>query len=311
MLLGTLELMETGSFRQPLSYVYVAGSGHSGSTLISFLLNSAPDVFAIGEAHASRARLDPRTRSCSCGRVLLECPFFLEQKSRFAEYAIHFDPSAWALDYTIEGSPLLGRIVLGSLRHSRLERVRDSLLRPMPPYRQLVRAIDFRNCLFVHNVLEITGRHVFVDATKDPFRVFHLQRVFGPRLKVLHLVRDPRATVYSYYALLLRRRPDLSRKQRLRAANRFASQWCRTQSNVERSRAVVNDENRMLVRYEDLCANPATELDRIGKLIGVGAIPVPEDYRAAEHHIMGNIMRENTGSTRISADDRWLGSIGR
>lgn len=69
--------------------IYIAGLGHSGSTLLDLLLSSQSGITGLGEADVL---IHPRKRntylkkfqknSCSCGRLLAECPVW----SSFRDY---------------------------------------------------------------------------------------------------------------------------------------------------------------------------------------------------------------------------------
>jgi hypothetical protein len=53
--------------------VYIGGYGHSGSTLLEYLMTANPEVIACGEI--VNARFDwQKTRKCSCGRSAETCP---------------------------------------------------------------------------------------------------------------------------------------------------------------------------------------------------------------------------------------------
>jgi hypothetical protein len=53
--------------------VYIGGYGHSGSTLLEYLLTASPDVIACGEV-ASVVREGLKKKKCTCGRPAKECP---------------------------------------------------------------------------------------------------------------------------------------------------------------------------------------------------------------------------------------------
>jgi hypothetical protein len=58
-------------------FVFVLGHNHSGSTLLGKLLDMHPKVLCVGEMLRIRSALrDNRTRICSCGQPLIECPFW-------------------------------------------------------------------------------------------------------------------------------------------------------------------------------------------------------------------------------------------
>ena len=53
--------------------VYIGGYGHSGSTLLEYLLAASPETVACGEV-ASVLRDRDRKGNCTCGRSINECP---------------------------------------------------------------------------------------------------------------------------------------------------------------------------------------------------------------------------------------------
>jgi hypothetical protein len=53
--------------------VYIGGYGHSGSTLLEYLMTASPQVIAFGEVVASR-RGEASVRRCSCGKSAESCP---------------------------------------------------------------------------------------------------------------------------------------------------------------------------------------------------------------------------------------------
>jgi hypothetical protein len=53
--------------------VYIGGYGHSGSTLLEYLLTASPDVVACGEV-ASVLRQRGRKGRCTCGERVKHCP---------------------------------------------------------------------------------------------------------------------------------------------------------------------------------------------------------------------------------------------
>lgn len=52
--------------------VYIGGYGHSGSTLLEYLLTGCADLVACGEVHAANGA--PSTRKCTCGSTVAQCP---------------------------------------------------------------------------------------------------------------------------------------------------------------------------------------------------------------------------------------------
>lgn len=53
--------------------IYIGGYGHSGSTLLEYLVTGCPDIVGCGEVK-SAMRADASARTCSCGQPTADCP---------------------------------------------------------------------------------------------------------------------------------------------------------------------------------------------------------------------------------------------
>src|SRR5688572_19952802 len=130
--------------------LYIAGTGHSGSTVLSFILNTHPEIFAIGEMHAPPFPADrPSERMCSCGETVVNCPFFSSMEERLEKLGYRFDPTSWDLTYRFNLPPVVNRILVGSLRNNVLEELREGIVWRHPAYRRRIGVIDRMNELFV------------------------------------------------------------------------------------------------------------------------------------------------------------------
>jgi hypothetical protein len=58
------------------------------------------------------------------------------------------------------------------------------------------------------------------------------------------------------------------------------------------------------VRYEDLCTDPDGTLRRICEFLDLDPGRAVQEFRSAEHHVVGNGMRLDSTS-EIQLDDRW------
>jgi hypothetical protein len=73
---------------------------------------------------------------------------------------------------------------------------------------------------------------------------------------------------------------------------------------MEHLRRTTQQQRWLLVRYEDLCANPEAEIKRVLQFLGVsGGAPVLE-FRGTAHHIIGNRMRLGY-SSEVRLDTSW------
>jgi len=105
----------------------------------------------------------------------------------------------------------------------------------------------------------------------------------------MHAVRDFRGVVLS----VMNRRGS--------PAQMAMQTWLGEQADIVR---VFSEFDRTkTVYYEDVCGSTNETLAEIHRFVGLTPHPVPPDFKTAEHHILGNVMRESTSNIRV--DRRW------
>lgn len=291
-----------------VSYVCLPGTSFSGSTLLAFLLNSHPRIASIGEATGLVPRSRPAEYLCSCGRLLQECPFWRRVSAAMEAGGVPFRPDSkrWPTRFTVSRHRRLDTLLVRSLRSDGLDAVRDALLLSWGPLRRRLEQAGKASRELARAVLEATGKQVFVDSAQDPQRLKHLARLPGLEVKAVHLVRDVRGNAAS-----LMRHEGFS-------AERAAALWQRVNLEADGMRRRLPLASWLQVRYSDLCNELARTLARIHRFLGMEPAPPPEDFRTAEHHILGNPMRlAGSGSVREDLSwqqflsERQVGAIGR
>jgi hypothetical protein len=284
---------------RPVTVLYVAGYGRSGSTVLGELLDRIPDVTYVGELNFFWRRYSQR-ELCSCGRPLPECGFW----SRVVDEAF--------------GDLRLGR----AERFARLER---RVLRHQAP-QVLVSthwatgfgAAAARELLQERSRLyralgKVTGSSWIVDTGKDPVFGACLTRLSSAVVDVVHVVRDPRGVAYSMKKQV---RSD-SEPRDMPRQPAAATAWRWLAKNLIVQIALKRFAHRyVLVRYEDLVAAPEACLLRIAKATG---LPVADPRAAvddlahppADHHLVaGNPgVRRLGGALRLSVDEEWRAGL--
>jgi hypothetical protein len=256
--------------------LYLAGSGRSGSTLVTTALGQIDGLFAAGELRYLWQRGLVDERPCGCGLPLPECPMW---SAVLAKLPAH-DPAS----------------IAAGLRQ-RL-RMRNRLTVPPHPDDATIAALY--EAIHAH-----TGGAVIVDSSKLPPYGVLLAGLPGIDLRVLHVVRDPRAAAFSW-----RRRRSLDGDERLMTRHpvwKAALLWTVWNGAVLRrwSRGAY-----LRVRYEDLVQDPQAWVRRIADFAGVpsASLPFTEDgllTLAPTHSVAGNPVRHRTGGVEIRADDEW------
>jgi hypothetical protein len=155
-----------------------------------------------------------------------------------------------------------------------------------------------------------TGCRVIVDSSKSPVYGELLATLPGAEVFVVHLVRDPRATAYSW--LRQKRLPDFGdgrlmlRQPPLVSARR----WVLWQTGTEllwRRRP----ERCLRLRYEDVMGAPRPALRRIAALVDEPPprLPFTSDRVVrleATHSVSGNPSRFRTGEVELVPDSEWM-----
>jgi Sulfotransferase family len=263
---------------EPVRVLYIAGLPHSGSTVLARVLGEVDGLFTAGEVYALSERIANGDR-CGCGELLGECPFWTAVLRRAF-------PDGDALPRVrterrwIKGRTL-APLALGCDRE-RLRAYRRDLER-------LYRAI----------VAE-SGCRVVVDSSKSPTYAYILEGVPGLELSVVHLLRDPRATSYSWSV-----DPHFHRTR----GPAFGARW--TLWNLELEALAARRRGRFVrLRLEDFVDDPVGETRRVLRLVGAEDAELPfVDGRSARlpgHHMVeGHASRFDTGIVPIRASTTW------
>jgi hypothetical protein len=82
-----------------------------------------------------------------------------------------------------------------------------------------------------------------------------------------------------------------------------AGHWARTNETLRRHGERLGAERYRLVRYEDLCAEPAATMQSLFAFCGVEAARRATEQR--EQHLIGNARRLEQDWSEIRADERW------
>ncbi len=298
-----------------IDYVYILGASHSGSTLLSLLLNAHPDVVTIGEtAPGKMGNVD--TYLCSCGEPIKDCSFWTSIVRRMQQRHPDFSLGDFGTTFELPSSRLVNRILRCEHRGVVLECLRDAVLGSSGRWRQSRGTIMARCYDLAAAVLAESGRRVFVDSSKLAHRLKFLLRIPRLNVKVIHLVRDGRAVALTYMRqdeFADSREPSLRRGGRGMAAEptaaslsmtRAANEWLCALRSAEHLLARLDKSRWIQVRYEELCRDPEGTLQGIHRFLGTDPRHALSDFRCANHHVIGNGMRLDTTS-EIILDERW------
>lgn len=261
-----------------MKVLYLGGWGRSGSTLLGALLGEIDGWLAAGELFC----LFEPGASCGCGQLAEECEFWRRVVDR-AEREVG----------PIDGAQLIER----QKRRVSPKRVPSILWGGAGADVGRLSAVTW--ALYRAAAAE-SDADVVVDTSKHPGQAAMLSA--SPELYLLHLVRDPRATGYSWS----RRQREGLRGQAVSAATGRWLEWNLLTELVARR---MPDTRTLRVRYEDLVAAPGATLTRIAGLVGA---KLPDELlrgnvaRLGPNHILGaNPSKFRTGDVPLVPDTEW------
>jgi hypothetical protein len=269
----------------------IAGLGRSGSTLIDRALGAAPGCTSVGELVRLWERGLAEDALCGCGEAFSECPF-------------------WGSvgDIAFGGWSSLDAAELVRLR-SRVDRIRYLpflLTRGPRRYRAALNEyVSFVERLY-RAISTVSGDRLIVDSSKDVSTAYLLTRSSALDLRVLHLVRDPRAVAYSWTKHVTK--PGTSVEMDRYPPIKTAGWYLVFNLLIHALR--LWRVPMCFLRYEDFTQNPSGYL---GALLGFGGDAAPEltfvsghTLELGPHHSMGgNPMRFQRGAIEVRRDDAW------
>jgi hypothetical protein len=279
-------------------YVFLASNSYSGSTLLSYLVGTHPQIATVSDVSGTRRRGEMDSFRCSCGNLMRECAFWKDVNEEAKRRGLDgFELGDFRLGFDHAGFPWFARLHARSLRWTRLEQLRDTALGPLGMTRAM-RQMGRRNWEFAEIVLDLIGGDVFLDASKERMRIRHLARYLPNDVAVIHLTRDVRGVVDS----------TLRRGKKRLPAPVVAMHWARTNAAIVRQLSDIPSDRQIRVRYEDLCRDPEGTLRGIFEFCSVD--PDPATRRPdLEMHLLGNKVRLGR-LDEVRLDESWRGRLG-
>lgn len=298
--------------------IYLAAASHSGSTMLAMLLGAHPDLCSVGELKAAHLG-DKDSYLCSCKSLLAECEFWRGVSEKMASRGQPFCIFDAGTDIRSNASPYVRFLLKPLVRHHFAEWIRDALLNMSPVWRKQLVKLQQRNADYVCAIAQQAGVEAVVDSSKTGIRLKYLLKNKNLDIKVVWIVRDGRGVSLAYknpseYADA--KEPEFrgggAKKTQEQGRNIAAGahEWLRCNQETEAVLATMAEDKWIKVFYEDLCGNTEVELNRIFEFIGVNPGKKRMDFKAVEHHVLGNGMRFDSSSL-ITLDDRWKTELTR
>ncbi len=283
----------------PVRVLYVGGVPRSGSTLADLMIGQLPAHVGVGELYYLWQNGPRQNVTCACGERFTDCPFWTEVGARAY--------GGWSAAPVDEVLALQRRVD----RTARIPR----LIAPTGSFGTAARRYTEILTALYRGIADTAGATVVVDSSKRPSLGFALRRAPGVRLGIAHVVRDPRGVAYSWSKTVKLPAGASHRTEMPRwSTGTVARRWVTVNASIAAlARLGVP---RVVVRYEDLVRDPATELIRVAALHDVAVRPDELDFLsdggvrpAASHTIAGSRIRLSTGVMTLRVDEEWRRSL--
>jgi hypothetical protein len=281
--------------RGTVKVLYIGGTGRSGSTILDNILGQVPDFFSVGELRYLWERGMVDNRLCGCGRPFRECPLWSAVLQEAFGGADRIDPQDMI---RLQQSRVRSRHV------PRLLATRGQS-GPLPP-----EGYEAQLERLYHAVQRETGAHVIVDSSKLPSYGRVLQDIPSLELYFVQLVRDPRATAYSWMRKReLRDYGDLRFMQR-QPPLKSSGLWGMWNAVAEMFWRPLKG-HYLWLRYEDFVADPQGTVRRVLALVGEEPAELPFTGPTTvrlgpTHSVAGNPSRLANGEVQLRVDAEWV-----
>lgn len=261
----------------PKKLVYVMGAGRSGSTALGVALDNVDGLFYCGELFPwFLFRGKP-----SFGRPDV-VEFWEGVGRRTPELTRHFGDAFY---HRWEHHKSILRPWRWFDRRARDEFVEANL--------ELVRAVEAQ-----------ADGAILVDGSHYPMRLFHLRRLPGVEIHLVHFVRDPRSVIQALQKPVQRSKP-----MHPAAANLYC--WVVAALSIVVKR-LFPAQRRTTLRYEDFVADPVTHVNRIAESLQIaGRLRTHEDLPTGRMFQGNRLRQKDTISIRPQPSSTLLGRAWR
>jgi hypothetical protein len=274
----------------------IIGYTRSGSTLLDSILGQVDGFFSTGELHYLWERGLIEGRRCGCGQALGSCEVW---------------PRVLAMAFD-GGTPDPSEVMALQNRVVRTRHTWHLLRGGRGPFFDENAFRSYRDIAgnLYRGIADVTGARVVVDSSKRPSDGALTTLLPGVEHYVVHLVRDPRAVVYSWR----RRKQELDSvvgegmpRQGV-ASSAFG--WLELNAFSELVRRKAGPSRAILLRYEDFIEAPRATVASIASMVDEmeGELPFVDETTvrlAPNHTVAGNPGRFSTGETTLRPDLEW------
>ncbi len=280
--------------RPPIKLIYILGLGHSGTTLLDLVLDSHSQIVSAGEVYQFQYFFYPE-----CSPKEIQKKNQLKQRQFVCTCGVNVNECGFWSRVKEELSNNYG-------------------IWQVDPRSDKQDKFVSENYVLMEAILKVSGKTFFCDNSKSLERLEKLLKSDWFDISIIHLIRDGRGVAFSH----------TKKGEKIGFANsqrynyyQVLKTW--NNQNISIRKKYENNDNYILIRYEDFVDNPQACLVQILNKIGLSLDDNQININQFEHHqFAGN--RETMSQSRdkkqtISRDlsyvknltfkEWWLGTI--
>lgn len=259
--------------------VALLSTAYSGSTLVSMLVCSHPNVIGFGDTYNYQF-VDLQDTACTCGaKPSVSCPVRVYVETRMKQTGFDF---TWLRSNPtpIPGFLRSSRAAADASRRSALVRL----------YRQVPTSVRLKvfsryyseNLRYLEVLGEIQGKTHYFDGCKILPRL-ELLRTVCPETKVVHLIKNPKAYLHSFL------------KRRTKDYRAVIDGWLRYHTDARKFQELLGADRYMLMTFEEFTKSPEDLAQEIYGFIGVPPRQDPFDQwvRRESVHVIGSRTKDS------------------
>lgn len=274
--------------------LYISGWGRSGSTILARILGQIDGFFHGGELRTIWVDGLKPNGVCGCGVLVRDCPVWNQVFDKAFGGIDKINPQEITrLQRSIE--PRTQEVLLSQF----IPNSRSQLKSRLASYHQILEKL-------YSSIQEVTGCRAIVDDSNHPGYAYTLSMMPGIELYIIHLIRDPRATAYSW-----------SQRQKKGLGTysiRDNSLGWDMRNIVTESLANKVPGKYFRLFYEDFAARPKEVIQKIIRMLNEEPERLPflsenEVELGISHSVFGNPNRSDRGAIKIKLDDEWKRKI--
>lgn len=274
--------------------LYISSWGRSGSTILDTVLGQASNVVSVGEIVRLWDYGVLSGGTCSCRKPFTECEVWSQILANLAHELTH---------------PLATRLVA-----QRDQLVRSHKLWSIPKLQaEFLATPTFADHLadLYATIARETGATLIVDSSKHPAYGVLLSALPSIDLRVVHLVRNPKAVAYSWKRKKIT--IDTGKPFKMRSALETGTYWNMWNWGIAHWGKSIGAKP-LLVRYEDFVRNPRQTLQAIAQFAAAPSLENVVDANGrialqARHVVIGNPIKAGGEVITLREDREWENNL--